>query len=237
MTVFLQKLSYLIQVCIAIAESNSNSCRKKDYANSWWSSATAPTVCFPFENNELFSSNLNCCLTFETWKFPSSTLLADIFPLDKERRNFVRTVSGAIFSVVLPRPLSKERTLAAFTEDVLTEILNLDHSAVTDLNFLAFVSGSKVHEKSTPLAHRYGGHQFGYWAGQLGDGRAHLLGEHVSSSGERWELQLKGSGTTPYSRRGDGYAVIRSSVREFLASEAMNHLGISFKFDSVFFYV
>jgi uncharacterized protein YdiU (UPF0061 family) len=77
----------------------------------------------------------------------------------------------------------------------------------------------------TPLAHRYGGHQFGYWAGQLGDGRALLIGEYKNNKGERWELQLKGQGKTPYSRTADGRAVIRSSVREFLCSEAMYHLG------------
>lgn len=65
------------------------------------------------------------------------------------------------------------------------------------------------------------------WAGQLGDGRAITLGEVVSSSGQRWELQLKGAGKTPYSRRADGRAVVRSSVREFVASEAMHHLGVS----------
>ena len=73
---------------------------------------------------------------------------------------------------------------------------------------------------------RYGGHQFGSWAAQLGDGRAHLLGEYVNTKGERWELQLKGSGKTPYSRRGDGRAVLRSSLREFLCSEAMFSLGV-----------
>lgn len=72
---------------------------------------------------------------------------------------------------------------------------------------------------------RYGGHQFGYWSGQLGDGRAVMLGEFVNHLGERWELQLKGSGLTPYSRQGDGKAVIRSSVREFLCSESMHALG------------
>ncbi|MQK55075.1 hypothetical protein EIZ79_24125, partial [Escherichia coli] len=72
----------------------------------------------------------------------------------------------------------------------------------------------------------YGGHQFGNWAGQLGDGRAITLGELATSRGEHWELQLKGAGPTPYSRRADGRAVMRSSVREFLCSEAMHHLGI-----------
>ena len=73
---------------------------------------------------------------------------------------------------------------------------------------------------------RYGGHQFGSWASQLGDGRAHLLGAYVNKEGERWELQLKGSGRTPYSRHGDGRAVLRSSLREFLCSEAMYYLGV-----------
>jgi uncharacterized protein YdiU (UPF0061 family) len=79
---------------------------------------------------------------------------------------------------------------------------------------------------SLPYAQCYGGHQFGVWAGQLGDGRAITLGEVLNNQGERWELQLKGAGKTPYSRTADGLAVLRSSVREFLCSEAMHHLGI-----------
>ena len=87
-------------------------------------------------------------------------------------------------------------------------------------------------EGMKPFAQNYGGHQFGHWAGQLGDGRAMSLGEVArsfgagSSSGQRWEVQLKGAGVTPYSRRADGRAVLRSSIREFLCSEAMFHLGI-----------
>lgn len=79
---------------------------------------------------------------------------------------------------------------------------------------------------SQPYAQCYGGHQFGSWAGQLGDGRAITLGEVVNSKGQRWELQLKGAGKTPYSRRADGRAVMRSSIREFVASEAMAALGV-----------
>lgn len=79
---------------------------------------------------------------------------------------------------------------------------------------------------SLPYAQCYGGHQFGMWAGQLGDGRAITLGELVNSKSERWELQLKGAGKTPYSRFADGLAVLRSSIREFLCSEAMQSLGI-----------
>ena len=73
--------------------------------------------------------------------------------------------------------------------------------------------------------HCYAGHQFGHWAGQLGDGRAIALGE-IEHAGQYWEFQLKGAGITPYSRMGDGRAVLRSSVREYLCSEAMHHLGI-----------
>lgn len=78
----------------------------------------------------------------------------------------------------------------------------------------------------SPYAQCYGGHQFGMWAGQLGDGRAITLGEILNSRSERWELQLKGAGKTPYSRFADGLAVLRSSIREFLCSEAMHSLGI-----------
>lgn len=90
---------------------------------------------------------------------------------------------------------------------------------------LAVLSGSAVAEGSRPFASVYSGHQFGVWAGQLGDGRALLLGEIDTPVGPM-ELQLKGSGPTPYSRMGDGRAVLRSSIREFLGSEAMHHLGI-----------
>jgi uncharacterized protein YdiU (UPF0061 family) len=77
-----------------------------------------------------------------------------------------------------------------------------------------------------PYAARYGGHQFGHWAGQLGDGRAVTLAEVVIQDGMRHDLQLKGAGLTPYSRTADGRAVLRSSVREFMCSEAMHHLGV-----------
>lgn len=96
----------------------------------------------------------------------------------------------------------------------------LDTPAALDL-----LSGASVAPGSRPFASVYSGHQFGVWAGQLGDGRALLLGEIDSPAGAM-ELQLKGSGLTPYSRMGDGRAVLRSSIREFLCSEAMHHLGI-----------
>src|SRR6202035_1138189 len=92
----------------------------------------------------------------------------------------------------------------------------------------ATLVGNRVLPASKPLAAVYSGHQFGVWAGQLRDGRAIMLGDVAAAGvdGGRMELQLKGAGLTPYSRMGDGRAVLRSSIREFLCSEAMHHLGI-----------
>ncbi|XP_056375325.1 protein adenylyltransferase SelO-like [Hyla sarda] len=147
-------------------------------------------------------------------------------PIDSTRGNHVRKVKDCIFSHVYPTTFVSDVRLVAVSEDVLENLLDLDVSVADTRDFLQFVSGGKSLLGFAPLAHRYGGHQFGVWAGQLGDGRAHLVGTYINRYGERWELQLKGSGKTPYSRRGDGRAVLRSSVREFLCSEAMHHLGI-----------
>jgi uncharacterized protein YdiU (UPF0061 family) len=92
--------------------------------------------------------------------------------------------------------------------------------------FLAMTSGNGLLPGMEPVAGLYGGHQFGVWAGQLGDGRAILLGEVRTGADEPWELQLKGGGVTAFSRFADGRAVVRSTIREFLASEAMHHLGV-----------
>jgi uncharacterized protein YdiU (UPF0061 family) len=92
--------------------------------------------------------------------------------------------------------------------------------------FAQLLAGNLLLPGMDPFAACYGGHQFGSWAGQLGDGRVITLGEIRSETGERSEVQLKGAGRTPYSRAGDGRAVLRSSLREFVASEAMHHLGI-----------
>ncbi|KAM4026700.1 protein adenylyltransferase SelO-like isoform 2-T3 [Anomaloglossus baeobatrachus] len=147
-------------------------------------------------------------------------------PIDPIRDNYVRKVTDCIFSPVYPTPFMSDVRLVAVSEDVLENLLDLDTSVANTNDFLEFVSGGKSLSGFVPLAHRYGGHQFGVWAGQLGDGRAHLIAVYINRYGERWELQLKGSGNTPYSRRGDGRAVLRSSVREFLCSEAMHYLGI-----------
>jgi len=104
-------------------------------------------------------------------------------------------------------------------------LVGLDPATLAQEDFVAALTGNRVPEGAQPLAAVYSGHQFGVWAGQLGDGRAILLGDLPGPEG-RMELQLKGAGKTPYSRMGDGRAVLRSSIREFLCSEAMAALGI-----------
>jgi uncharacterized protein YdiU (UPF0061 family) len=91
--------------------------------------------------------------------------------------------------------------------------------------FLKVFTGNEILLNTNPYAMCYGGHQFGHWAGQLGDGRAINLCE-VEHNTKNWALQLKGAGKTPYSRTADGLAVLRSSIREYLCSEAMFHLGV-----------
>jgi len=135
-----------------------------------------------------------------------------------------RQVRGAAWSTVAPTPVAAPRLLAWSAEVAAS----LDFTA-GDLNsseLLAALSGNGTLPGMQTYSTCYGGHQFGHWAGQLGDGRAIGLGELINQRGERWELQLKGAGRTPYSRMADGRAVLRSSVREFLCSEAMHHLGI-----------
>ncbi len=125
------------------------------------------------------------------------------------------------YSKVLPEPVPAPRLLA--WSDELAGLFGLERPGDEDLEILA---GNRIPAGATSYAVRYGGHQFGRWAGQLGDGRAMTLGELTDREGQTWEFQLKGSGLTPYSRRGDGKAVLRSSLREFVASEAMHALRV-----------
>lgn len=164
---------------------------------------------------------------FNEWSFSNKSPLLQ-FPTDPEEKNYVRKVSNVSFSHVTPIPFHSAPVLAALSSSALHGILNLDPcDCALSQGFLVMASGGHPPPpNSLYLAHRYGGHQFGYWSGQLGDGRAVLLGSYVNQRGEYWEAQLKGSGKTPYSRGGDGRAVVRSSIREFLASEAMHSLGI-----------
>ncbi len=135
-----------------------------------------------------------------------------------------RQVHGALYSRVAPTPVSAPTVIAHSPE--VAALIGLEADIATSPEFARVFGGSALWEGMEPYAANYGGHQFGQWAGQLGDGRAITLGELLAADGTRWELQLKGAGPTPYSRRADGRAVLRSSIREFLCSEAMHHLGV-----------
>jgi uncharacterized protein YdiU (UPF0061 family) len=137
--------------------------------------------------------------------------------------NHVRQVHNACFSYVHPTPCAASKLLHYSPE--MLDAIGLNTLDAQDDDFLQLFSGNKIYPDTQPYAMCYGGHQFGHWAGQLGDGRAINLFE-VENMGKRWALQLKGAGLTPYSRNADGLAVLRSSIREYLCSEAMYHLGV-----------
>ncbi|HSG89609.1 MAG TPA: YdiU family protein [Pseudomonadales bacterium] len=145
-------------------------------------------------------------------------------PADPETSNERRQVFGACYSRVRPTPVSAPRTLAWSRE--VAAMLELTPEFCTSQTFAEVMAGNRTLDGMDPHAMCYGGHQFGNWAGQLGDGRAINLGELTNARGEHWTLQLKGAGETPYSRTADGRAVLRSSLREYLCSEAMHHLGV-----------
>jgi uncharacterized protein YdiU (UPF0061 family) len=144
-------------------------------------------------------------------------------PADENITNEIRNVFKACFSYVTPRIPSNPKLIHATNE--VANLVGLSALDTTSTDFLEVFSGKKIYTKTQPFAMNYAGHQFGNWAGQLGDGRAINLFE-VNHQSKQWMLQLKGAGKTPYSRRGDGLAVLRSSIREHLCSEAMHHLGV-----------
>ncbi len=145
-------------------------------------------------------------------------------PGDPETTNTRRQVMRSCYSPVQPKQVTRPELIAYSPE--LAEALGLSPEACKTADFAQVFSGNRLLPGMSPYAMCYGGHQFGNWAGQLGDGRAINLGEIVNEAGKRWALQLKGAGPTPYSRTADGLAVLRSSIREFLCSEAMYHLGV-----------
>lgn len=151
------------------------------------------------------------------------------FPGDTSSVNVTKNTPGALYALVQPTP-SPSPHLLCWSENLAEKFQfqkPLPNSRDLDL-----LSGNYTSPNMKPYSACYGGHQFGRWAGQLGDGRAITLGEVLPGFGAAsdqscsWELQLKGAGRTPYSRRGDGFAVLRSSVREFLMSEAFYYLNI-----------
>ena len=130
--------------------------------------------------------------------------------------NFYRRVKPT----ALPAPY-----LVSFNESA-AKLIGLDPQEIEQPEFAEYFSGNKLLPNSEPISAIYAGHQFGTFVPQLGDGRAILLGEAVNENGERFDIQLKGAGSTPFSRMGDGRAVLRSTIREYLCSEAMHALGI-----------
>lgn len=157
-------------------------------------------------------------------------------PLDTSEEQGVRQVKGACFSRVKPQPLTNPR-FVALSHEALALLGLSGEEVMNDPLGPEYLSGSKVMPGSEPAAHCYCGHQFGQFAGQLGDGAACYLGEVKVPSGQdpellrenpsgRWEIQVKGAGLTPYSRQADGRKVLRSSIREFLCSEVMFFLGV-----------
>jgi len=149
-----------------------------------------------------------------------NTFVRDL-PADAVHLNTPRPVSNACYTRVEPTRVAAPKLLA--WSDAMGEFLGLSRPSAESVDVLG---GNRVLAGMQPYAARYGGHQFGHWAGQLGDGRAITLAEMIASDGSRQELQLKGAGKTPYSRTADGRAVLRSSLREFACSEAMFHLGV-----------
>jgi uncharacterized protein YdiU (UPF0061 family) len=144
-------------------------------------------------------------------------------PADPILKNTRRQVEKACFSNVIPKKTANPELLHVSPE--MLENLGLTEADANSDTFLKVLTGNAVYPNTQPFAMCYGGHQFGNWAGQLGDGRAINLFE-VEHKNKHWAVQLKGSGETPYSRTADGLAVLRSSVREYLCSEAMFHLGV-----------
>tara|TARA_B100000497_G_C7693921_1_gene422920 strand:- start:1542 stop:3137 length:1596 start_codon:yes stop_codon:yes gene_type:complete len=159
-----------------------------------------------------FMKKLNIQDTFNT-----------VLPADPKSENTRRQVFESCFSFVTPK-MPADPTLLHVSEETL-RVIGLDQIDSKSDDFLKVFSGAKILKGTDPYSMCYGGHQFGNWAGQLGDGRAINLAEVVHQN-KRWALQLKGAGETPYSRSADGLAVLRSSIREHLCSEAMYHLGV-----------
>lgn len=145
----------------------------------------------------------------------------ELFPGDFTFNPRQRQTPEVLFSTVKPEEFSNPR-LIIFNQDLSQEI-GLGQYEASDLSFLV---GNKLPQNIKPYATNYAGYQFGNWAGQLGDGRAIYAGEIINNQNKKFEIQWKGAGATPYSRHADGRAVLRSSLREYLMSEAMHNLGV-----------
>ncbi len=154
---------------------------------------------------------------------PAFAALSDASPPRWREPSFVAGLGDKFSVPQLPQALSEPHWVAR--SDALADALGIADWMRGD-EALALLAGNALPAGVPPRATVYSGHQFGVWAGQLGDGRALLLGDWADPQGNAMEVQIKGAGLTPFSRMGDGRAVLRSSIREFLCSEAMHALGI-----------
>eukprot|EP01134_Creolimax_fragrantissima_P001668 CFRG1668T1 len=168
---------------------------------------------------------------FKDFRFLNSALNA--LPVEdvSDAHSGSRSTPGAVWSRVLPTPVTKPTTVSVCIDalkllDVPAPTTDEERDNLYDA-VAEYFSGNALLPGMDPAAHCYAGTQFGNFAGQLGDGRAINLGEIINQKGERYELQLKGAGLTPYSRTADGRAVLRSSIREYICSEHMHALGIA----------
>ncbi|MGH7184419.1 MAG: protein adenylyltransferase SelO, partial [Nitrospiraceae bacterium] len=139
--------------------------------------------------------------------------------------NTYSRLPGSFYAKLNPTQFSEPPHLVSFNQ-AAAELIDLDPEQAKRPEFAGLFGGSLLVPGMEPLAMLYSGHQFGVYVPQLGDGRAILLGEVRNERGEKWDLHLKGAGPTPFSREGDGRAVLRSTIREYLCSEAMHGLGI-----------
>ena len=144
-------------------------------------------------------------------------------PADQILENSRRQVTDAMYSFVTPKK-TKQPKIIHVSQEMAHELAITKEDTKSDI-FKNLFTGNTIYPNTKPFAMCYGGHQFGNWAGQLGDGRAINLFE-IEHQHKNWKVQLKGAGETPYSRSADGLAVLRSSIREYLCAEAMHHLGI-----------
>lgn len=146
------------------------------------------------------------------------------FPKNLNPDTRYSNLPDSFYRRVKPQPLN-DPYLVSFSP-VMAELLDIDQDKLKTAEFIEIFSGNRLINGSDPIAMIYSGHQFGQYVPQLGDGRALMLGEIDGKDGNTWEIQLKGAGLTPFSRMGDGRAVLRSTIREYLCSEAMAGLGV-----------
>ncbi|KAF8118153.1 hypothetical protein N665_0006s0146 [Sinapis alba] len=222
---FCPSLRREVRLISSLSSSSSSSFRRMESFPASCSSPTPVTGSGELQNQTMGEVDEGDKIKRKLEEFNWDHSFVKELPGDPRSDVISREVLHACYSKVSPSVQVDDPQLVSWSDSV-AELLDLDPKEFERRDFPLLLSGANPLPGAMPYAQCYGGHQFGRWAGQLGDGRAITLGEVLNSKGERWELQLKGAGRTPYSRFSDGLAVLRSSIREFLCSEAMHCLGI-----------